>query len=76
MVLTPFPTGPGNGINSITKSLSTLALFDDHGQEIATLIKRVLEAYLISTVVALLLAFSIYRWNVNREVKRLVPSPC
>ena len=75
MVFTQFTTGPGNCTNSITKSLSTLALFGDMDRrpEFATPIKRVLEADPISTIVALLLGFSIYRWNVNRG---LVLSPC
>jgi len=35
-------------------------------EEFSTLIRRVLEAYPAYTIVALLLGFSIYRWNANR----------
>ena len=38
----------------------------DRKAEFATPIRRVLEAYPVYTVAALLLGFSIYRWNVNR----------
>ena len=74
-IIYPVAVGFGYGIytplqltGSLNPPIGTLASSTtmDRTAESATAIRRVLEAHPVYTGIALMLGFSVYRWNINR----------